>query len=95
MTRAGKDRIRTEMDTATEPLLLRIPAAAEILGIPRNVCYELVAQGRLPSVRVSPRRIYVPRLALENWIANEAKLERQNRLPDAAGAVVDCRRQEH
>ena len=83
------------MSTDERPLLLKVTDAARLLGIPRNVCYELVAEGRLPSVRVSPRRIYVPRIALENWIASEATLERQNRLPDAPAPVVDFRAQEH
>lgn len=83
------------MDNTTGPLLLRIPEAAEILGIPRNVCYELVAQGRLPSIRVSERRIYVPRLALEAWIAEEANIEASDRLPGVGLPVVDSRAQQH
>lgn len=83
------------MSKVTEPLLLRIPEAAAILGIPRNVCYELVAQGRLPSVRVSERRIFVPRLALEAWIAEEANIEANDRLPGRGLPMVDSRAQQH
>ena len=39
-----------------------------ILGIGRNATYELLASGRLPSVRVTPRRIIVTRRALEVFL---------------------------
>jgi excisionase family DNA binding protein len=39
-----------------------------ILGIGRNATYELLASGRLPSVRVTPRRIVVTKKALEAFL---------------------------
>ena len=40
------------------PLLLTVKKAAELLSIGRSQCYELVAAGRLPSIRLgSSRRI--------------------------------------
>jgi hypothetical protein len=39
-----------------------------VLGIGRNATYELIASGRLSSVRVAPRRIIVTRHALEVFL---------------------------
>lgn len=57
-------------NNATAPLLT-IPEVATILGVSRERCYRLAAEGRIPSVRLSPRRIRVPRAALEAWLAEE------------------------
>jgi excisionase family DNA binding protein len=53
--------------------LLTVSEAAKVLRISRNLAYELVAQGRLPHVRLG-RVIRVPRHALERWIALESGL---------------------
>jgi pSer/pThr/pTyr-binding forkhead associated (FHA) protein len=39
-----------------------------VLRIGRNATYELIASGRLPSIRVSPRRIIVTRRSLEAFL---------------------------
>ena len=39
-----------------------------VLGIGRNAAYELLATGKLPSVRVTPRRIVVTKKALEAFL---------------------------
>lgn len=39
-----------------------------VLGIGRNATYELLASGRLPSIRVTPRRIIVTRQALQEFL---------------------------
>lgn len=39
-----------------------------VLGIGRNATYELLASGKLPSIRVTPRRIIVTRQALEAFL---------------------------
>lgn len=46
-----------------ERLTLTVEEAAGLLGISRNLAYELVADGRLPSIRLG-RRVLVPRQAL-------------------------------
>jgi excisionase family DNA binding protein len=58
---------------AQEALLLNVPEAAALLRLGRNRTYELVADGRLPAVRVG-RTIRIPRQAIEIFIANEAGL---------------------
>ncbi len=39
-----------------------------LLGIGRNATYDLLASGKLPSVRVTPRRIIVTKKALEAFL---------------------------
>ncbi len=57
----------------SETLLLIVREAAKLLRISPNLVYELVAQGRLPHIRLG-RRILIPRLGLKSWIAQEAGL---------------------
>ena len=56
--------------TVQEPgrLTLTIPECAEALGKGRNTAYELVAQGKLPVLRLG-RRLVVPKAALEKLLA--------------------------
>jgi excisionase family DNA binding protein len=56
-----------------ERLALSVEEAGALLGISRDLAYDLVAIGQLPSVRLG-RRLVVPRRALE---------EALNRLADA------------
>ncbi len=56
-----------------DQLLLTVPEAAKLLRISRNLAYELVARGEIPSVRLG-RVIRVPRTALERWL-NAGSLE--------------------
>ena len=44
-------------------LVLSVTEAAALLGISRDLAYELAARGELPSIRLG-RRLVVPKLAL-------------------------------
>jgi len=48
--------------------VLSVRDVQHILGIGRSATYELIASGRLPSVRVTARRIVVTRKALEAFL---------------------------
>lgn len=61
------------MSERKEPLLLKVDEAACLLNISRSLAYELVAQNRLPHVRLG-RKILIPRHGLEQWIRQEAGL---------------------
>ena len=60
-----------------EALLLTVAEAARLLRIGRGLCYELIARGELPAVRLG-RVIRVPRFALEQWIARQASVAIDN-----------------
>jgi len=47
---------------------LTVPEAAEELRIPRTRCYELIAQGELPAIRLGERSIRVNRAELERFL---------------------------
>ena len=50
-------------------LTLTILEAAKILGISRNLAYELAREGTIPSLKLGSRRILVPQNALEKMLS--------------------------
>ena len=72
----------------SEALLLTVQEAAALLRISPNLAYELVAQGRLPHIRLG-RVIRIPRHGLETWINEEAGL------PEPPPPVVSFEAQRH
>jgi excisionase family DNA binding protein len=57
-----------------ERLALSIEEAGALLGISRDLAYDLVARRELPSVRLG-RRLVVPRLALEAALSRLTEAE--------------------
>lgn len=53
-----------------EPVLLRIPEAAEVLAIGRSTVYELIADGRLETVHIG-RSVRVTSSSIEAFIDAE------------------------
>lgn len=53
----------TATDAPIQPLLVTLPEAAALLAVGRTKLYELVSDGRLPTVRLGRRRL-VPASAL-------------------------------
>ena len=53
-----------------QPLLLRTEEVAELLSISRSKVYQLIRQGRLPSVRLTGS-VRVPRAALHELVQSE------------------------
>jgi excisionase family DNA binding protein len=64
MATAGRKEVRVDV---TGTLTLTPAEAARELRISRSKCYELLAAGELPSIRVGASR-RVPRRALQEWI---------------------------
>ena len=60
------------ISTSSERRTVTVEEAARILGVGRAAAYEGVRSGRIPSVRVSARRIVVPLAALERLLEGEA-----------------------
>jgi len=55
-----------------DKLTLSVEETAKLLGIGRNLCYERVKTGEIPSLKIG-RRLLVPKAALEKLLA-EPKL---------------------
>ena len=56
--------------TENGALLISVGEAASLLGVSRGLCYQLVQEGRLPSIRLG-RRVLISRQALETWVRQE------------------------
>lgn len=59
----------------SERLALSVEEAGALLGISRDLAYDLVARGELPLVRLG-RRLVVPRRALEEALGRPAEAGR-------------------
>ena len=56
---------------------LRVPEAAELLGLPRTRTYELIQRGELPAVRIGERSIRVNRGELEKFLLENRRVVAQ------------------
>lgn len=70
-----------------EPLTISVREASRWLGVGRDEGYRMVADGRLPALRVGPR-IRVPRAAVERLIAALCAEQRLPAAPPAGRATV-------
>ena len=61
-------------DITKLPMFLTVKDVQNILGIHNNSAYELVKQPGFPAVRVSDRRIVIPRDRFIKWIDQRADL---------------------
>lgn len=52
----------------TDPNMLTVAEVAGVLRLSRPRVYELIGQGVIPCVRISQRRIRIPRRAWEAWL---------------------------
>ena len=60
----------------SERLTLSIKEAAAILGISRNLAYELAKRGELPgAIKLGQKRIVVSRVQLENLLRGGANAD--------------------
>ena len=44
-------------ENGSAPLLISVPEAARLLSIGKNLCYEMIAVGTLPSIKIGRRRL--------------------------------------
>jgi excisionase family DNA binding protein len=52
------------------PLALTVPEAAVVAGVSTRTMYRAVEAGSVPTVRLTPQgRVFIPRLALERFLA--------------------------
>jgi excisionase family DNA binding protein len=51
-----------------EKLVMDVREVADALGISRILAYDLIRQGKIPSIRISARRLLVPKAALAKML---------------------------
>jgi len=67
------------MANKTERLTLSISETAAMLGISRNLAYELARRGGLPGViKLGQKRLVVSRIAIERLLQGETQKEGAN-----------------
>jgi excisionase family DNA binding protein len=69
--------METKEPEAKQRVWLTVPEAAVELRIPRTRCYELIAQGALPAVRIGERSIRVHRGELEKFLLEQRRVVAQ------------------
>ena len=55
-----------------EKLAYSVPELATVLGIGRNVAYELVQRADFPAIRLGEKRIVIPVDGLKSWLDKQA-----------------------
>lgn len=63
----------------SDGLTLSVKEGAELLGISKDLCYDLVAAGELPALRLG-RRIRLPTAALMDLVASARPTRPEDRL---------------
>ncbi len=57
---------------------LSIAEVADLLEVSKVRAYQMAAEGRFPVVRLSPRRIRIPRRAFTQWVEQQAAKAMRN-----------------
>ena len=52
----------------SEKLVMDVKEVADALGISKILAYDLIRQGKIPSIRISARRLLVPKAALAKML---------------------------
>jgi excisionase family DNA binding protein len=74
MTRKEAE-MQTETTKKAEKLVYTIVEAAEMLQISAATAYTLANTGRLPAIRISDRRLIIPRKALDDLLSKATMKE--------------------
>ena len=56
-----------------EKLVYTVPEVAKLLGVNVITAYELARRSDFPAIRVSPRRIVIPKQAFHKWLEEAAQ----------------------
>jgi len=51
-----------------KPLAVTIERAGQLLGISRNLAYQMAKEGKIPTVKLGERRLLVPMVKLEEML---------------------------
>lgn len=68
-----------------------VPEAAKIIGVCSKTAYQMVTAGKLPCIRISDRKVVIPKAALEQWLIDAVQwpdTKKEKYVPEI-GASVD------
>jgi excisionase family DNA binding protein len=65
---AGSSLEIPKMATASERRTYDVEEAGRMLGISRNAAYAAVKDGTIPSIKIGPKRIVVPKAAFDRLL---------------------------
>jgi excisionase family DNA binding protein len=57
----------------SERRTLTVPEAAKIIGVCSKTAYQMVTAGKLPVIRISDRKVVIPKEALEKWLQDSVQ----------------------
>jgi len=67
---------RGEMKVESEKLTYSVRQAAVVIGCSLPIMYQLCARPGFPAIRISEKRIVIPRAALEIWLESQVEAGR-------------------
>lgn len=50
-----------------------VPEASRIIGVCSKIAYQMVTAGKLPCIRISDKKVVIPKDALEKWLADSVQ----------------------
>jgi len=54
------------------PLVLSVADVAGVMGVSKPIAYDMVHRSGFPSIRVSDKRIVIPRDSFRDWMNKQA-----------------------
>jgi len=56
------------MQIEEKPLAVTIEKAGQLLGISRNLAYQMAREGKIPTVKIGKKRLLVPMIKLKEML---------------------------
>lgn len=61
------------MKTEVERKTYTVPEAAKIIGVCSKLAYQMITAGKLPCIRISNKKVVIPKAALEQWLIDSVQ----------------------
>ena len=61
------------MKTELERKTYTVPEASKIIGVCSKTAYQMVTSGKLPYIRISDKKVVIPKVALEKWLEDSVQ----------------------
>lgn len=60
-----------------------VPEAAKIIGVCSKLAYQMVTAGKLPCVRISDKKVVIPKVALDQWLIDSVQWPTKEKVASA------------